>query len=147
MICSNCGSDKPCTPKYFPVLHGRRKGRVCRDCKNKRDGHQSPQSGTCQHCHEPIVGRPKTTRYHTDSSHPACYAAKQAHILEQQKSYDRGAGKAWRKARAETSPRKQCERCIDIGVKPPRLVKKGNRKFCEKCFQWASNLSIDFVGW
>ena len=143
MICSRCGVPK--SELKFPVFHGRRKGRVCRDCKNKRDGHQSPQAGTCLHCHEPVS--PSHKKYHTDRDHPECYAAKLAHLAEQQRSYDRGAGKAWRAARKVNSPRKKCERCIDLGIKPPRLVKKGNRRFCEKCLVWASNHSDDCVGY
>lgn len=157
MICSKCGADKACTPKYFPVLHGKRNGKVCRECRNKRDGHQSPQAGICLHCHKPIIGRPKTTRYHTDEDHPECYEAKREHLAEQQRSYDRGPGRIKRKAIASGSPRKKCQRCIkigmDIGLKPEqaikraRLVKKGNRIFCDKCYEWVSRVPEEYQGW
>lgn len=145
MECSKCGDDKPATPKYYPVLYGKIKGRVCRDCKNKRDGHQSPQAGICQHCHKPVF--PQNKRYHTDMDHPECAAAHKEHLAEQQRSYDRGPGKARRKALASTSPRKKCERCIRLGIKPPRLVKKGNYFHCEKCHAWASRVPEEYQGW
>jgi hypothetical protein len=43
--------------------------------------------------------------------------------------------------------RKKCKRCIDLGIKPPHPVKRGNYYFCEKCFEWASHHSDDCVGY
>ena len=148
MICSRCGTDKPDDPVHFPVFHGKRKGMVCRNCRNQRDGHQSPMAGICRHCHEPIIGRPKTTRYHTDPEHPACDAAHMEHLRQQQQSYDRGPGKAWRKARDGKSPRKKCTRCIALGLgKKSKPVKKGNYNFCDKHLLWASNVPEEYQGW
>lgn len=141
MECSRCGTDKPATPKYYPVFHGKLKGKVCRDCKNKRDGHQKPMSGICQHCHKPIVGRPKNTRYHTDEAHPDCYSAKMEHMRVQQRIYDRGAGKVRRKALSKAAPIKKCTRC------KTNPVKKGNYFYCETCFEWASRVPEEFQGW
>ncbi len=153
MICSRCGKDK--AVKDYPVLYGRRKGRVCRDCKNKRDGHQSQQAGTCQHCHKTVF--PHNKRYHTDRDHPECVAAHKEHLAEQQRSYDRGPGKVWRKTRDAKSPRKKCVRCIDIGIlagftlakaiAKAHQIKKGNYFHCEKCHEWASRVPEEYQGW
>lgn len=157
MICSRCDIDKP--DKAYPQFHGERKGQVCKECRNHRDNNWQPIAGICHHCHEPIVGRPKTTKYHTDPEHPECYAAKQEHEKEQQRSYDRTAGRIWRKAREETAPaiRKKCVRCIAIGIRAgfteakaiarAHLVKKGNYFHCDKCHEWASNQPDEIVGW
>ncbi len=61
------------------------------------------------------------------------------------------------KVHAVTSPKKKCQRCIklymDLGLSPQEaiseahFVKKGNRIFCEKCFEWASRVPEEFQGW
>ena len=137
MICSRCGVDKEDSPANFPTINGKRKGLVCRQCRNKRD-HQKPGAGICVHCNEPITDRPKQARYHIDEAHPDCYAAYMLHTNAKQHSYERRKPTAMRKAEAAKKPRRICVRC---GVKP---TYKQNHFFCEHCFRLASVIADDF---